>query len=79
MYTNFSKTYEQIQHFFFSLNVPVGITVDMEFTIFIFLLPFLKHYFVGVFFVFGELFPHHMLYFQCYLSLMILFFNRFSS
>lgn len=56
MHTQFSKTYEQNHNFFHVVHI--GITVDMEFAILIFLLPFLNPP------------PHHMLYFlvlfMCY-------------
>lgn len=51
--------------------VYIGITVDTEFAIFIFLLPFFKSIvFASVCLENG--FPHLMLYFQCYLCVMFL-------
>lgn len=50
--------------------------MDTDFTIFIFLLPFLTLCFV---FVFGDDFPHCMLYFQCYLCVYVFTFSYYFS
>lgn len=51
--------------------VYIGIMVDTEFVIFIFLLPFFKNIVLPLY-VWKMVFPHLMLYFQCYLCVMFL-------